>query len=521
MTELLALLSVEKEGDGFMKRLAENLKKQDGAAMVVAIGAIAIMIILGTLVTFMEINSIKTVSHDFRLTEASSIAQAGVDNAISVTLANYYNIYKDGVPIDETPFPPYGGVAQALTDSTGVTVGTYQVWTRQDLVNLGNVLIKSTGTVGSDANPFSTTVLVSVKFTPPASFDYALLSGTPALDSNTTFTAGNGGRRSNTHGGANTFVTGKVNVNGNLIMNTKQLCNHGNHQGDFGAVTFLSRAGFADPVTYTRSVTGTAAGNQPTLSNTSVPFPTIDFNLFPGSAYPGKTDGVTNVNLPASGVPLGGWTRSGSTFTITADNFQNTYKSYQVVNLSSSQNDVIVKINGVCGSSDITSTIMVKGVSGGMNAGIKEIDLIGPGLSLQPTNGLAIVSGEGKVSLQGEIVVGKENAGALIYLSGENGTSSFEASSGLVMYGSLVVNGQVDIIAEGGWRHDHEGPQGGGPPWRHCGVGNSRWWGEGHITNDITLTFEGSYLTNANLPGNWWTWTAAGFTATKENYVRD
>ena len=106
--------------------------------------------------------------------------------------------------------------------------------------------------------PSALPVLVSVKFTPPASFDYALLSGTPALDSNTTFTAGNGGRRSNTHGGANTFVTGKVNVNGNLIMNTKQLCNHGNHQGDFGAVTFLSRAGFADPVTYTRSVTGTA-----------------------------------------------------------------------------------------------------------------------------------------------------------------------------------------------------------------------------------------------------------------------
>ena len=108
MTELLALLSVEKEGDGFMKRLAENLKKQDGAAMVVAIGAIAIMINLGTLATFMEINSIKTVSHDFRLTEASSIAQAGVDNAISVTLANYYNICADGFPSMKPRSPPYG-----------------------------------------------------------------------------------------------------------------------------------------------------------------------------------------------------------------------------------------------------------------------------------------------------------------------------------------------------------------------------------------------------------------------------
>ena len=45
-------------------------------------------------------------------------------------------------------------------------------------------------------------------------------------------------------------------------------------------------------------------------------------------------------------------------------------------------------------------------------------------------------------------MVGKENAGALIYLSGENGTSSFRKHpANLVMYGSLVVNGQVDIIA--------------------------------------------------------------------------
>ncbi len=505
--------------------------------MVVAIGAVSIMIILGTLVTVMEMNTSKTASNDRSLTEASNLAQAGVDNAISVTLANFYSIYPGGIlPSTETPFYDND---QNLTDSNGVTIGTYQVWTRADPDIPGNVLVKSQGTVGGSSNPYSATVRVSVKYI-PANFDYALLSGTPTLDSNTTFTTSMGGEHDDAHGGANIIVTGKVNVNGNLIMNTERNGSSGTdrdddhhgydgsddeHEGNFGTVTFLSRPGFTDPVNYTKTITGTAAaGNQPAYSNTSVSFPTIDFNLFPGSPYPGNANGVTNVVLPAAGVPAGGWTRSGLIFTISADDFQRTYGSYKVVSLSSAQNDVVIQIIAGCGSSDITSTIMVKGVPGVSNTGIKELDLTGPGLSLHPTNGLAILSGRGKVSLQNEMVVGSSTAGALIYLSGQNGASSFDASGGMVMYGSLVVNGPVNINAQGGWSHedddedDDEHEHGSG----RCGGGDDiEHWDRGHTTN-VTLTFEGSYLTNANLPLNWWTWTGGnGFTAVKDNYVRD
>jgi len=205
---------------------------QDGAALIMAIGVIMVMLITGTLVVSISMNRARTVSHDQQLTEAESIAEAGADEAINVTLGNYASVYRLGIP----PADSSGDGDQLFADkplknSSGETVGTYSVWTKADPDRPGNVLITATGTDNS-SNPFSSTVRVSVKYV--SNFDYVLFTGAPDNLKTTTLTAQsrNGGwgwwhnfydcDGDDEHGddgacAANITVTGKVNVNGGAI----------------------------------------------------------------------------------------------------------------------------------------------------------------------------------------------------------------------------------------------------------------------------------------------------------------
>lgn len=520
------------------------LKDECGSALIVALGVIMVMMIIGALVVSIAINRDRTVAHDRQLTESESVAEAGVDEAIQVTLSNFNSVYRDGV-IPPANAPGDGDaifVNKPLTDSNNVKVGSYSVWSKADPDRPGNVSITAKGT--DDApNPFTTTVRVSVKYV--SNFDYALFTGTPSSLSNTTFTAqGRGGdddedcEESDEHGGdgscgANITVTGKVNVNGNMAISALSNGNNGNHwdddhgyhhydehNGSPGLVTFLPRQGFTDPVTWTNSFTGNMpAGTQPARGNTIV-FPTINFDTFTGSS-------VTTVNFTSGSTPSG-WSRSyynnTYTYSISADNFQSRYGNYDVVKLTTSQSNIKVKITGTCSSPAITSTIMTPGVPGG-STGISELDLIGAGIDLQPKNGLAILSGEGLVSLQNEVEIGKVNSGALIYLSGQNGTNSLQINGNLIMYGSIVVNGAVTFTANGVGRTDHHDHSDEDHHYgsHYCDANYDEHHhdeGNGHTTNQF-LSYEGSYLTNSKLPANWWTWNGGtNFTAVKYNFVR-
>lgn len=540
------------------KKLKKSIKSilsgESGATLIVALGVIMVMMIIGALVVSIASNRDRTVAHDRQQTESESVAEAGIDEAIQSTLSNYNSVYPGGaIPSASTSGDGTLMINnKTLTNGNNVRVGSYSVWTKADPDRPGNVLITAKGT--DDApNPYTTTVRVSVKYV--SNFDYALFTGTPSNPSTTTFTAqgrGRGGEEDDNnndcgqdddHGGdgscgANIIVTGKVNVNGNMAVNALSSGDNGTHWDDDhgyhhyddhnqspGFVTFMPRQGFTDPVTWTNSFTGNKpAGTQPVKGNTIV-FPTVDFSTFTGSS-------VTTVNFTSSSTPTG-WSRSyynGSyVYSISADTFQSRYGSYDVVKLSTSMSNIKLQINGTCSSPQITSTIMVPGTTGG-TTGISELDLIGPGIDLQPNNGLALVSGEGLVSLQNEVEIGKVNDGALVYLSGQNGTSQLQVNGNMIMYGSIVVNGTTTFTAQGVGRTDHHE---GDDEDHHYGSyycdsnysqhhDDEERHGEqnGHTTNQY-LSYDGAYLTNSRLPANWWSWSGGtNFTAVKYNFVK-
>ncbi|MHB8159736.1 MAG: pilus assembly PilX family protein [Thermoleophilia bacterium] len=515
-----------------MRSLIRLMKGQEGAALVVTLGVISIMLIIGVMVTSMSVNSVKTVNHDQQQTMGQNIAEAGVDDAIAVTLANYLSVYPggtvqtgtgDGVQLFDAPQP--------LTDNHGTQVGTYQVWTKPDLDQSGNVLITSKGTLAGATAP-TETVKVSVKYL--SNFDYVLFSGAPNNLATATFTALGRGDHDDCDDhdkhdqdgscGANITATGKINVNGNMVINA--LANgdgdHHEHDENPGYVTFLSRMGFTDPVNYTKTLSGEKpSGTQPTWLADPMEFPKVDFSKF--------TSSVKTVDLPPSGKPTG-WTRDDDTFSINVDNFQNRYRDYDVVKFTSSQGNAKIQIIGNCGLPAITSTIMIEGVSGN-STGIAELNLVGPGIDLQPNNGIAILSGGGLVSLQNEVEVGRLNAGALIYLSGQNGTSSLQVNGNLIMYGSVIVNGKVDLTAQGAGRVDHHEHEGEDHRYGSysCDANYKKHHRDhendaDHYTTNLFLSYDGSYMANAKLPANWWTWTGgsngSNYTAVKYNYVR-
>ncbi len=509
-----------------MKRIAGIKTEQTGAALIIAIGVMSIMLVVAVMVTAISINSNKTVSHDKRQTEARNVAEAGIDDAISYTISNFNTVYPGGAIPVGTSANPNGPALfngdQTLTDDNGNPVGTYEIYTKQDPDTPGNVLVTAKAAVdGSISDPaaYVETVRVSVNYTAPA-FDFALFPGSPdnPIPATATFSTMNGGGDDGEdHGGSNIKVTGKVNVNGSMVIQAKASGDEEDHKGRYGTVLFVPRQGYTDGVTYTGTYTGTKpSGTQPTPVPSPVAFPKVNFSKFTMPPFPNGS--IATVSLPASGtLPSGGWSRStsnGSTvFSISATNFQNEYQSYMVVKLTSTSDNAIVNITGDCSSPAITPTIMTEGKPGS-SLNIKELHLIGPGLKLQPTDGLAILSGEGLVSLETDVVVGAVHSGALIYLSGENGVSSLQVTGDLVMYGSVIVNGNVNMTAQGvGERDDNE--ENHHNPGVYCGEGDED---EGHATN-IFLSFEGSYLNNPNLPRDWWTWTGGGgITAIKYNY---
>ena len=112
-----------------------------------------------------------------------------------------------------------------------------------------------------------------------------------------------------------------------------------------------------------------------------------------------------------------GWSLSGGAYTITAADFVSRYKSHVVI-IKNNINDAKIKITGSAGSSQtITSTIQILPVGAGLSTQqVKNIEIVGPGITLQPVNGLAILSGQGKVLLESGANVGSPGNGALIYL---------------------------------------------------------------------------------------------------------
>ena len=507
----------------------KKIQEQSGAALIVVIGIISVMVIISVTVTAISINSDKTVAHDKRQTEARNVAEAGIDDAISMTIANYQAIYGSGIPgpTDANPDGPALFLQnQPLNDSNVNEVGTYQVYSRQDPDRAGNVLLTAKASVDgslTDPNAFVDVVRVSVKYD-LGTFDFALFPGAPSNTAvvNLNSQSGDAGEHGEDDGGANIKITGKVNVNGNLNIGAIRVGDDNDHDGHYGTVAFVPRDGYTDPVTYTGMLSGTKpSGTQPTQGSL-IPFPVVDFSKF--DTPPMGAGTVTTVTLPSTGVPTGGWTRSGSVFSISADNFQNTYKNFQVVKLTSAQTNVTVQILGGCNSPAITSTIMTPGAAGSTTR-ISELDLVGPGLTLKPTNGIAILSGEGLVTLQNAVTIGALNAGALIYLGGQNApaASALQSTGNVTVFGSVIVNGNVDMNTQGrGEEDDDLDHHDGNNHDYYCGGGNdNEHQDEGHITN-MTLTFDGAFLNNPNLPAGWWSWSGAnGITAIKYNYEKD
>lgn len=487
-----------------------ELRDEGGAALIIALGVLSIMVIIGITVTAVTLNSTKTVSHDIRISEAQNVAEAGVDDAIALTLENYSDVYPGGVfPTPTTgDGEPFFDAPQQLTDNQGNVLGAYEVWTKEDPDRPGNVLITSTGTMGVDGLETST-VRVSVKYTAKI-FDYLLLVGDPDASYES---GGHGSDDSDDVDGDDSddahcsprlqidasngaaTLTGKVHVNGCLQLHVGDHRSHGNP----GVVAFLSRDGYTDTVTYTDNYQGDSpTGNQPTQVSEPVTFPTVDFEAF--------TDVVT-VDLPQNGVPADpGWTRSGSgsgsRFYISASDFQNNYGSYEAVKLlAGSDREYRVEITGshdADNSDVITSSILVPAGSGS-EPSIKELKLKGPGLSLQPTNGLGIITAQGEVNLEDGMTVGTPGAGVLIYCTGHNNQSMFNMESGTTLYGSVVVSPpEVELNATG------------------SGGGSSSDDSD-DVTGAIDMTYDAAFLDN--MPMDWW--SGGSVTAIKENFERD
>lgn len=483
-----------------------NLRHEGGAALIIALGVMSIMVIIGITVAAISLNSTRTVSHDIRVSEAQNVAEAGVDDVIALTLENYGDVYPGGViPTSATgDGEPFFDAPKNLTDGQGNVLGTYEVWTKEDPDRPGNVLITSKGTMGVEGMETST-VRVSVKYTAKI-FDYLLLVGDP----NASYVGGGGGDDSDDYDGddsddvgcsprlqidasnGSATLTGNVHVNGCMQLKVGDHRSHGNP----GVVAFLSRDGYTDTVTYTDNFQGDdPTGNQPEQVSEPVVFPEVDFDTF--------TDVVT-VELPQSGPPDDpGWIRnaSDSKFSISAEDFQNNYGSYEAVKLDAGSNrDFRVEITG-SGDVDnpwvITSSILVPPASGS-DTSIKEVKLKGPGLSMQPTNGLGIITAQGEVNLEDGMVVGSPGGGVLIYCTGHNDQSMFNMESGTTLYGSVVVSPpEVELNATG---------KGGGSDSDDID----------DVTGAIDMTYDPAFLDN--MPMDWW--SGGSVTAIKENFER-
>lgn len=508
-----------------MKKIGDLLKREDGIALILAIGTILIMIIIGTVILMNVRNSSSTVFHDREQTQAVNVADAGIDNAIATTIANFNGYFPGGqVPAGSGDGEAIYGSPQQVTDQNGNVAGTYQAWAKQDPNINGNVLITAQGTVNLNNNQFKTKVRVSVKYTAGA-FDYAFLAGSQTNNNaTTTFTATSGGD-DDSSAGANMVFTGKFNVNGNLMLSSPANGQDDDDSAPRGTIDFQTRPGFTnprDPVTVTGIYTPNTkpAGTQPAHAASYVQFPAVDFTKFTSL---GSSKVITvNLNTNTCGMMnTGGWTRNGNTFSISADTFQKTYGSYQVVRFTGRSNGLVVQIVGGCGSYIITPTLMMdEGTSGNVSTAPSELDIIGPGISLKPTNGVAILSNYGAVKLESDVTIGSSTAGALVYLGGQYGANSLTATGNLAMWGSLAVNGPVTFTSIGKGEEDDSDDHLGAHT-RYCGCGNDDQHEDAGHTTNMSVTYGSEYLTNTNLPDGWWTWTGgSGITALKYNYQR-
>jgi len=528
---------------------------EGGAALIIAICVIMIMMIIGGTVMSMSLNSDKTVALDRHITMAQNVAEAGVDDVIAVTVANYNSIYGSGhYPTMATPF--YEGAnhgQQQLKDKDGNVLGSYEVYTQADPDRPGNVLITSQGK-DTTANGPGRTVRVSVKYTPDI-FDYVLLPGSPTNQVTATFTAQNSSYGDHHDDGyhdgdsqetANIAMVGNIGANGSIAITSTQSGEHwGEHEGDDdddddedhehdhsyyespGTVSFLSRDGHNDSASYTNYFTGQLPlGNQPVRGN-SVNFPTVTLTGAPT---------VKTVVLPSSGSSYtGGWSRSSGTkvWKITASNFQNSYRNYNAVKLSAQGTDYTIEIDGSCGSPDITPSVWLEYGNGG-NSNISNLNLVGPGIRLMPVNGIAIMADRGAISFTSEAFVGRLGSGALIYSSGTHGATSLTVTGNLAMYGAIAVNGPTTFTAEGTGivRHDHErsDEHDNGHSTGNCSGSYSEdheydhWHSDQHhrtyVTN-IQIDYDAAFLDNSHhyKPDNFFQWTGSGSVqAIKENY---
>ena len=66
-----------------MGQIRKLIRDQEGVALIVALGAISIMVIIGVIVAALTMNNQKTVSHDKQQTAGRNIAEVGIDDAIA------------------------------------------------------------------------------------------------------------------------------------------------------------------------------------------------------------------------------------------------------------------------------------------------------------------------------------------------------------------------------------------------------------------------------------------------------
>ena len=466
-----------------MGQIRKLIRDQEGVALIVALGAISIMVIIGVIVAALTMHNQKTVSHDKQQTAGQNIAEAGIDDAIAITRANYYSVYPNGVvPESAGDGTSFFSSPQALTGSQGNQAGTYEVWTKKDPDRPGNVLLTAKGTLTGSSAP-NETVRVSVKFVPQI-FDYVLFVGDPEYASSKIMFA----QRSD----GRITVIGKEHVNGRLEIKTT-----GNPSG---GITLQSRPGYSDTVTYTTTYIITGPGTLGDITpskGSAIKLPTVNYTANLETVANGGTD---TLEFNPGSAPAG-WSLSGGTYTITAADFVSRYKSHVVI-IKNNINDAKIKITGSAGSSQtITSTIQILPVGAGLSTQqVKTLEIVGPGITLQPVNGLAILSGQGKVLLESGANVGSPGNGALIYLDGTGGENYCGRGSGNVfevegdgtVYGTVVVAKPEQVELKAG----------------DCG-----------LDGNILLSYDGSYI--SKLPAGWWSYEEGGMMAFKENYVRD
>ncbi len=442
--------------------------------MIVAMGVISLLVIASMAIFAISMNSTKVSNHDLRETEALNVAQAGIDSAIETTLVDFNTMFPGGsfsswmATSQDPDGPPVFDAEQILTDSGSNEVGRYQVYAQEDPDGGGDLIFTAKGSAhGSPSSPNASvsTIRVTVKYKPslPPAFDYALILG-DKLHQPAQMQMQANGRKSN--------FTGKIQINANQMQGQDE--------------NFASRHGYADTVGYTGVIQCQCGGDAKYVKTPGPDFPAIDLTAFNNDSNPKN---VFTETLPSSGVPSGGWTRSGSTFTISASNFQNKYKDYNIVQLISKTNGATVNISG---SGTITSSVLVPGISGtGVN--ISYLKFTGPNLILQPNNGLAILTTEGIVDFINNVQVGSEGHGALVYMSSQNAGGSgdalqFELQGNMTVFGSVLYQTQVK---QGQFQSNG--------------------------TGDMSVIYDGSFKDNPDLPDAWIS-TGGSMTAVKLNY---